>query len=150
MQKVFKICLCLKLLSFSKHKSKTEFLLLRPQWMYFFKKKKCLPLTEDPTTKLQHVNRHNLSCGRETPNYQNKFFTRNFIIRNFRVFELRLEIKKVLVTILIKTNNLQLKFTIFSTLYHILKITARFNLLRQRYIRYCFFLQYIFFMEGFL
>lgn len=114
-----------------------------------FFKKKCLLLTEDPTTKLQHVNRHNLSCGRETPNYQNKFFTRNFIIRNFRVFELRLEIKKVLVTILIKTNNLQLKFTIFSTLYHILKVTARFNLLRQRYIRYCFFLQYIFFMEGF-
>ena len=39
MQKVFEICLCLKLLSFSKHKSKTEFLLLRPQWMYFLKKK---------------------------------------------------------------------------------------------------------------
>lgn len=85
MQKVFKICLCLKLLSFSKHKSKTEFLLLRPQWMYF-SKKKCLLLTEDPTTKLQHVNRHNLSYGRETPNYQNEFFTRNFIIRKFQSF----------------------------------------------------------------
>lgn len=85
MQKVLKICLCLKLLSFSKHKSKTEFLLLRPQWMYF-SKKKCLLLTEDPTTKLQHVNRHNLSYGRETPNYQNEFFTRNFIIRKFQSF----------------------------------------------------------------
>lgn len=52
----------------------------------FFKKKKCLLLTEDPTTKLQHVNRHNLSYGRETQNYQNEFFTRNFIIRKFQSF----------------------------------------------------------------